>query len=249
MKRKQTGQGIVEYALILAFVVGIAMMLNTSNLGGAILAVFDDVADYLAYRTYYEYYGEMHNLSKSDLAAISNKKRIKADQEGLQALVQNLIGLNKEDALAELQKLMPGATENDVKPDANNNSQTLTLLTYWEHYEANPPYVTLGNDANMKAVEYVTNGQATMYGYRAADNNINYNRTVSLDRVFFSNDMSGNTDQRTITAQLHYDSTGTKVESVSVVAHKGGINSDAAEGLDITVTGSGWKSYSANKNE
>jgi len=46
-----------------------------------------------------------------------------------------------------------------------------------------------------------------------------------------------------------WNSTGTKVESVSVVAHKGGINSDAAEGLDITVTGSGWKSYSANKNE
>ena len=33
-KRKQKGQGIVEYALLLAFVVGIAMMLNGANLGG-----------------------------------------------------------------------------------------------------------------------------------------------------------------------------------------------------------------------
>ena len=33
---KQKGQGIVEYALLLAFVVGIAMMLNGANLGGAV---------------------------------------------------------------------------------------------------------------------------------------------------------------------------------------------------------------------
>ncbi len=41
---KQKGQGIVEYALILAFVVGIGMMLNGSNLGGAVKGLFDDVA-------------------------------------------------------------------------------------------------------------------------------------------------------------------------------------------------------------
>ncbi len=242
---KQRAQGIVEYALILAFVVSVIGFFNSSLLD-TVKDVYYDVADYLAFRTYNEYYGEWHNLSKSDLAAISNDKRKKADQEGLQALVHKLIGLNKEDALAELQKLMPDATENDVKPDANGNSKTLTLLTYWEHYEANPPYVTLGNDANMNAVAYVTNGQATMYGWHAADNNIKYDRTVSVDRVFFSNDMSGNTNQRTIAAQLHYDSTGTKVESVSVVAHKGDKNGEAAEGLNITVTGSGWRGFSAN---
>ena len=45
---KQKGQGIVEYALLLAFIVGIAMMLNGSNLGGAVKGVFDDVAMVLA---------------------------------------------------------------------------------------------------------------------------------------------------------------------------------------------------------
>lgn len=43
LKRKQKGQGIVEYALLLAFVVGIAMMLNSANLGGAVRDKFDDV--------------------------------------------------------------------------------------------------------------------------------------------------------------------------------------------------------------
>ena len=38
------GQGIVEYALLLAFIVGIAMMLNGTNLGSAVKGVFDDVA-------------------------------------------------------------------------------------------------------------------------------------------------------------------------------------------------------------
>ena len=50
LKRKQKGQGIVEYALLLAFIVGIAMMLNGSNLGGAVKGVFDDVAMVLAFR-------------------------------------------------------------------------------------------------------------------------------------------------------------------------------------------------------
>ena len=45
---KRKGQGIVEYALLLAFVVGIAMMLNGADLGGAIKGVFDDAAAVLA---------------------------------------------------------------------------------------------------------------------------------------------------------------------------------------------------------
>lgn len=48
---KQKGQGIVEYALILAFVVGIAIMLNGSNISGAVKGVFEDVEDYFTYRT------------------------------------------------------------------------------------------------------------------------------------------------------------------------------------------------------
>jgi len=47
LKRKQKGQGIVEYALLLAFVVGIAMMLNGANLGDAVKGTFDSVANLL----------------------------------------------------------------------------------------------------------------------------------------------------------------------------------------------------------
>ena len=44
---KQKGQGILEYALLLAFVVGIAMMLNGANLGSAVMDAFDSVASLL----------------------------------------------------------------------------------------------------------------------------------------------------------------------------------------------------------
>lgn len=47
-KLKQKGQGIVEYALLLAFIVGIAMMLNGVGLKDAVVGVFDDVANVLA---------------------------------------------------------------------------------------------------------------------------------------------------------------------------------------------------------
>ena len=44
---KQKGQGIVEYALLLAFVVGIAMMLQGVGLAGAVKDTFDSVANLL----------------------------------------------------------------------------------------------------------------------------------------------------------------------------------------------------------
>lgn len=242
---KQKGQGIVEYALILAFAVGIAMLLNTTGIGSAVKGVFEDVADYLAYRNYDSFYGNLHNATNAELAAIDNSKRIKADQEGLQSLVQNLIGLSKEDALTELQKLMPNATLNDVKPGTNGDSNTFTIMSYWDHYDAGTPYITLGNDSQINAVNYVTGGQATTYGYKAADNTIKNDKTIAVDRFFYSQDMSGESSRKTITAQLHYGSDN-KVESVNIVAHQGDQNGAAINSMNIKVTGSGWRGYSVN---
>ncbi|MBQ6744025.1 MAG: hypothetical protein IJR05_04655 [Acidaminococcaceae bacterium] len=238
---KQKGQGIVEYALLLAFIVGIAMMLNGAGLKNSVIDVYDYVADFLAYRTYTQYYGELHNATNSQLASVANAKRVKADQEGLQALVQNLLGLSKEDALTELQKLMPNATMDNVNPDANGNSKTFTLLTYWDHYDASNPYVTLGHDNQMNAIGYVTGGQATTTDYKSSRIS---GKTISEDRFFYSDGMTGDTNQRTITAQLHYEDN--KVKSVSVVAHKGNANGAVADNLNITVTGQGWRGYSVN---
>ena len=238
MKRKQKGQGIVEYALILAFVVGIAMVLQGVGLKNSIVAVFDNVVDTLGgYKTYADYYGDWHRLSYNDLSAKPNEDRIKADQEGLQLLVQNLIGLNQEDALTELKKLMGTvATKDNVYPDGNGDSKVLTLLGTWDHYYDTPnaPYITLDRETQKAAVGYLTNQQAEIY----KDNN----RTKSKDRVFFSEDMINSTGVRTVTAQLHYENG--QVSSVDVISHIGNASSTTyAEGLNITVTGSGKGGY------
>lgn len=77
LKRKRKGQGIVEYALLLAFVVGIAMMLNGANLSGAIKGVYDDVANVL--------FGSGYDLSTPEGRLAADKARIKKLGEALAA--------------------------------------------------------------------------------------------------------------------------------------------------------------------
>ena len=78
LKRKQKGQGIVEYALLLAFIVGIAMMLNGSNLGGAVKGVFDDVAMVLAG-------GEEFDLSTPEGRKAADVAKMKTIADALRA--------------------------------------------------------------------------------------------------------------------------------------------------------------------
>ena len=77
LKQKQKGQGIVEYALLLAFVVGIAMMLNGVNLGSAIKGVYEDVANVL--------FGSEYDLSTPEGRLAADKARIKKLGEAIAA--------------------------------------------------------------------------------------------------------------------------------------------------------------------
>ena len=78
LKRKQKGQGIVEYALLLAFIVGLAMMLNGANLGGAVKGVFDDVAMVLAG-------GEEFDLSTPEGRKAADVAKMKTIADALRA--------------------------------------------------------------------------------------------------------------------------------------------------------------------
>ena len=74
IKHKQKGQGIVEYALLLAFVVGIAMMLNGANIKGEVNEIFDDVVSLLSggnqYAAALKKYGSM---TRRDLVKLGVK--------------------------------------------------------------------------------------------------------------------------------------------------------------------------------
>ena len=94
---KEKGQGIVEYALLLAFVVGIAMMLDGANLGGAVKDTFDKVAAVLGgEKKYADLLKEWGKLNRSDLMNIDNEKRIKTDQEALANIAGFFVGKTRD---------------------------------------------------------------------------------------------------------------------------------------------------------
>jgi len=109
---KQKGQGIVEYALLLAFIVGIAMMLNGTNLGGAIKGVFDDAAAVLA--------GEEKPVAAKDWGHMqptdyfdeeTRLERYDADQQALANLAGLFLNKSKDEVKAIL-----GLKANDQAP-------------------------------------------------------------------------------------------------------------------------------------
>lgn len=124
------GQGIVEYALILAFIVGIAMMLNGANLGNAVQDTFDKVAVALgmksAYASALEKWGK---IPRSELLTDETKEeRIKADQE----------------ALANIGEFFIGLTINQVKALLDNDCKENKTLVHIGEYDA----TSLGRDMN-----------------------------------------------------------------------------------------------------
>ena len=127
-KRKQKGQGIVEYALILAFIVGVAVMLNGANLGGAIKGVFDDVAGVLK--------GEEQAVAAKDWGHMNpdtdfnddnQAERYASDQKAL----VNLANFFMDKTQGEIMALLSGKTNtSDVLgwfvKDSNGNIHFLT---------------------------------------------------------------------------------------------------------------------------
>lgn len=100
---KNKGQGIVEYALILAFVVGIGMMLSGSNLGGAVKSLFDEVEFVLSGDIKYaDALKEWGSLKRSELEKKNAKQRLTADQEALANLGSHFLSMSKADLLALL---------------------------------------------------------------------------------------------------------------------------------------------------
>ena len=101
---KQKGQGIIEYALLLSFVVGIAMLLNGSNIGGAVKGVFDDVASYLGgeigENAYVAGFKKWSSMKKSDLENEDKTARLAADQAALDNIAALFYGKTKAEILA-----------------------------------------------------------------------------------------------------------------------------------------------------
>ena len=113
---KQKGQGIVEYALLLAFIVAIAMMLNGSNIGGAVKGVFDGVSDVLAgeeQAVAAKDWGHMN--PDTDFNDANQAERLKVDQKAL----ENFASFFLDKTEAQVKALLSGVNNNN---NGSNNS-------------------------------------------------------------------------------------------------------------------------------
>ena len=237
LKHKQKGQGIVEYALLLAFIVGIAMMLNGSNLGGAVKDTFDKVAAVLGGEKK-SYAWALENLSGLSRDEIKNKatqeERIKMDQEAL-ANIGKLFLNKTEDELKAILK-----NDNLIKTNNSKVNDNIFLGNYHDNLAA---------DVNGNYTDFSYNGTNLEDGYAdiltvmqggnpsgtATYSDIN----KSANRYFYSdnmiNDKTGDqyANDRSIRVNLHYgknDNNEVVVDAVRVKVNRG----SSTAGGDVT---------------
>ena len=254
---KEKGQGLIEYALILAFVAGIAMMLfsGNGNLKDTLISTFSETARILAgicndkAKNYADYFRSWRDLSLADLAAQDSNERLLADQMALDIIAKAFIGKDFE----EVKDLMRTYTrgENliniekfDPKDGLNGYSEsTLVPLSFELVQEADGSYYTwLQTEENRNLVSQVLASDAQIIGR----DDTALKRTRVEDGIFYSDAMisSDGNPLRTVNLRLHY--TDGKVDSVDIAARQGKWNGTSIDNLNLNVTNSG---YSVNDRD
>ncbi len=217
---KQKGQGIVEYALLLAFVVGIAMMLNGSNLGGAVKGVFDDVASVLGgeidENAYVAGFKKWSSMKKSDLEKEDTEARLAADQAALDNIAMSFFGKTQEQLKSLTGQNMSANGKNDgPKGDEYGDNRYSVLLM---NYKDNDTQNASGIDIGYKTETYLNTGwlQGTDRDSKATSNQ-EWKNTSTNTRYFYSDGMINNAYGSQVRAQFHLGSDDT-VDSVRVFA-------------------------------
>lgn len=243
---KQKGQGIVEYALILAFVVGIAMMLNSTSLSRSINDTFREVAIFLkGGREYADYFYDWRQSSSNELKELSNEDRLNADQLGLALIASQFLGKDAQGVLEQMgyfsNEYATGGTPQWLKDNVLNNyadtgdgwSDVLIPLSYKTVNMDDNGYIWLEANNNLNTVSFITDNQANVYQKSNTFTNswgeqvtTTDKRSVITDRIFYSNDMikqdNNHTNaDRTVAMKVHYaEGTGT-VDQVQISVQKG----------------------------
>ena len=179
--KKQKGQGIVEYALLLAFIVGIAMMLNGAGIKDSVADVFDSVASLLSgEKTYAQYFNDWHGYKsyKKLQQDVKNEDRIKADQSALTKIAAAFLGKEPGEVLTLMQDFSSlYGTGNSPDWLKNNFSQygpqdgsitdgwsgVLVPLSYKDVSLDNNGYIWVESNNNLNTIQYLADDNATVY--------------------------------------------------------------------------------------
>lgn len=223
---KKKGQGIVEYAVLLAFVVGLAVMLQGVGIRGAIKDTFDNVVVLLRGNPYAPYFQAWHDKTSEWLSEnISSEERLQADQEALARIARAFIGLD-EDKVGDLIGKLSLNKDKKAQFDNLNNykeapgkdgwSNTLVPLSYTSNGldddVENKQYIHLDYNGNVDTVNLLTNGVEAYKGVNKNDPSDSPfdNKTSAAvgDRIFYSDGMinaNGNSaENKMVTLQVHY---------------------------------------------
>lgn len=220
--KDEKGQGLTEYALILAFIAGLAFMMfgsgslketlastitKTNNTFAEIAAVFG------GNKSYSYYFEKWRTASRDALSAESNADRIEADKLGLAIIARQLLTLD----VTGVQKFMSDHAGNvtsgytvaqysadSAKMGEGGYSDVMIPLSYraipiddqkdffW--LDSNKNQFTVGLlDDDIKVYDK-SNKDASTYGSEYSLDNKKEARTRSTDRFFYSDDMITNSD-------------------------------------------------------
>ena len=157
--RKQTGQGIVEYALLLAFILGIAIAMQGSGIDNAIANTFARVAHALGVETEQDTWAtaDANDLLKD---TGSSAARTAADQNYLTQIGKNL--LNKNWTQSELESELAVGKNYTTN---NNGKNEILLGTFKEEMvngELTRSFITKRNnnsDPNSTSLFNFTDGK------------------------------------------------------------------------------------------
>lgn len=197
---KQKGQGIVEYALLLAFIVGIAVALQGVGLKDAVVGVFDNVATVLAGGKESQYASALTkwgNMSTADLHAADPNERLAADKEGLANAAEFFLGKEIEN-LANY-----GFSFNDNDLNKLKRGEAIVALNYWpdDSTDSLSSYTKSGE----KMLELMQGSSIDSGTYVGTHGNLHYSGegVYSNQRYFFSEPMIEKSNkQRQLKVQL-----------------------------------------------
>lgn len=248
---KQKGQGIIEYAVLLAFIVGLAVMLLDGGLSFQVKDTIDDVIVLLRGDKYAPYFQNWRDKSAAWLHENTTpEERLDADKEALAKLARAFIGLT-EDKVGELIASYSVNRNNKVQFDNDKNykegqdgwSNVLVPLSYNKNGldDATGNYITLDYNGHVEAIKVLSN-DAKAYIGKDPNNHYHDNDAALGDRIFYSDGMilgenaNANTDdKRMVTMQVHYNNG--VVDQVKIQARTSNSKTSAVvSGLDLNVT-------------
>ncbi|HCB92848.1 MAG TPA: hypothetical protein DEP57_03415 [Selenomonas sp.] len=244
----QKGRGVAEYALIIAFVLGLGFILSSVGIKDSIKGVFAQAVAYLkggAYASALATYGQ---ISNTELKNVENGDRLSLDREALTNLGKKFLGMQKSD----LKKLLNNPSDKNLAGGQGASNPFGVILLDYE-------VGSTGDDGKGVTTKLRYNGGSFnsedvlewMKGNYAPDGSHTYNKDHSTSgRYFFSNDtidksgaVNGTTPEGTHTATVRgrfaFDSEG-RVSAVTLTMtrsiNSGGWQRDVCDGLEnITV--------------